>query len=135
MLSTEQIIALFTRPILLGDRIQYFLDENMDQRLVRELRDQDITVIRVEDQDIKGERNDTLILARATELGCVLVTCDRDIFAVSARLDELRPSADTHHAGIIFQTRPYGPGELIRKLAEYYREKEPTTMQDLIWYM
>jgi hypothetical protein len=129
----DPIAGLFGAPIPFGEHIRFYLDENIDQRIVEPLRAHGANITTVEEQTMKGERDDVLILARATELGCVLVTSDSDFFVINGRINELWLTEETSHAGIIFVSSPRSPGKLVGELVKIRHDRPPEQMANLIW--
>jgi Domain of unknown function (DUF5615) len=111
------------------DCTMFYLDENVDQRIVAPLREKGIAVIRSEEEDMKGEKDDRLQLMRATELGCVLVTADDDFGRISQEINDQWPEAQ--HAGIVFISNPRSPGDLIAALEKIHKEWTPERIRNL----
>lgn len=103
----------------------YLLDENIDQRIISVLSDAGIRVLILEELGMKGEKDDALILLKAKELGCVLVTQDDDLLAINKQINEQWLIDETTHAGIIFVTSPRSPGQLARQLIEIAETYQP----------
>ncbi len=133
VMEHDDIVSLFGGTKELLDRIQYYLDENVDQRIIGPLRKKGITVHTPQEQSMRTEVNDTLQLAKATELGCVLVTADQDFMAINEAINDLWVEHGTVHAGIVFVSGPRSPGVLIAQLEQIVREREPEQMYNLFW--
>ena len=112
-----------------GGAVKFYFDENVNTQIVDSLRDRGITVIIAAEQGLLGEKDDSVHLAKATELGCVLITFDRDL----GKINKDWLAQGRRHAGIIFfdGTRRRPPGELIRKLIETYETKTAAAMENL----
>lgn len=73
--------------------ISLYLDENLTHKIALQLRQKGIDVVTVYDLGLGGD-TDANHLARATELGRVLVTADTDFLRLAAE--------GVEHAGIVF---------------------------------
>lgn len=129
----KEIISLFGGSLLLGAKIQLFLDENIDQDIVDPLRLYGITVVTTEEAGMKGERNDVLQLAKATELGCVLLTHDRDFIEINEAVNDLWLIEGTTHAGIIYIERGRTIDRIVSELKRIHDEWSPEQMANLFW--
>ena len=109
--------------------MKFYLDENVNSQVVNSLRNHDIVVITAAEQGLLGEKDDRVHLAKATELGCVLITFDRDF----GKINKDWLAQGKSHSGIIFfdGTRRRPPGEIVRKLIETYETKTATDMENL----
>ncbi len=123
------LLDSFGNSILKRDKIGLYLDENVNQDIVNALRARGTTVIRIEDEGMKGEKDDHLPFARATALGCVLVTQDQDFGRINQKIMALWPEAQ--HAGIIFISGPRSPGKLIADLEKIVQEWTPEQMYNV----
>ena len=110
-------------------RIAFYLDENVDQHIVDRLREHGITVVTAAEAGLLGEKDDNAHLRKATELGCVVITYDRDF----GRINKEWIEKGVFHAGIVFidgkRRRP--PGQLIKMLTEIYETKGSKDMASL----
>jgi hypothetical protein len=77
----------------LAAAISLYLDENLSPRIAKQLRQRGIAVVTTQEIGKRGD-SDKSHLARATEMGCVLVTSDTDFLRMAAE------GAD--HTGIVF---------------------------------
>jgi predicted nuclease of predicted toxin-antitoxin system len=73
------------------------MDENVDGRIVRELRRRGVDVVTVQSDGRSGTA-DTLVLDRATELGRLLFSQDTDLLAEATR----RQRADIDFARLVY---------------------------------
>ncbi len=111
-------------------RIIFYFDESTNRHLLTPLRKAGITVRTPDEFGLLGEKDDSMQLAKAAELGCVLITSDHDFGVINKRwLEEGK-----HHSGIILieGARSRSPGELARKLAAICQTKRPEDMVDLL---
>lgn len=131
-MKNSRLVALFSGDPVVASEIFFYLDENIDQRIVEVLVNKGIKVITVEQEELKGEKDDDMLLARATKLGAVFVTQDNDIHEINAVINELWLEHGTKHAGIIFQSQPYPPGELAARLEKKYNDYIPEQMINLL---
>ena len=115
--------------------LQFIIDENIDQRIIGVLRTSGLQIVRLEQLDMKGEKDDALILQKATELGCVLVTQDTDLIEINKQINEQWLIDDTTHAGIIFVTSPRSPGELARQLIKIAEKYQPEDFLNRLEYI
>lgn len=109
-------------------KIQYLLDENVDQRIVGPLREREITVYAPEMQGLKGELNDAHYLQVAAELGCVLVTHDRDFIAINEQINSEWLVDGRTHCGIILISSPRSPWQLMAQLEQIACDFVPEQM-------
>jgi len=84
---------------------------------------------------MKGEKDDALVLLKAKDLGCVLVTQDDDLIAINRQINERWLIDGTTHAGIIFVTSPRSPGELARQLIEIAEKYQPEDFLNRLEYI
>lgn len=113
----------------IGEVLKFYFDENTNRDMVVPLRKAGITVRTPDEFGMLGEKDDSLQLAKAVELGCVLVTGDEDLGKINKRwLQEGK-----HHSGIVFieGARTRSPGTLAKKLIAVYETKLPEEMIDL----
>lgn len=122
--TDEQVKEWFSKPLPDEDRIAFFLDEHISMRVYDALSEADIPVTTVDLEGLSGEKSDFRVLARATELGMVLVAADRDFREIHNRIVSIDGAS---HAGIIHvinkrtQQRP----ELLTSiLSRYYIKTE-----------
>jgi hypothetical protein len=137
-MNNSEFFAALSRPVTIGEHLKYYLDENVDRRIINPLRQQGITVITVEEQGLKGEKDDDIHLVEATRLGCVLVTADPDFVDIHERVMAYwMEQGECQHAGIIFisTARPRSPGEIAKQLANLYRTRHPDEMINLLLYL
>jgi predicted nuclease of predicted toxin-antitoxin system len=96
-IEPEEFRQLFTSPIPFGQEIGFYLDESTNQR-IRSLWSEGIAVITVDQDGRKGLRSDIRVLARARELGFILVTTDTHFRSIH---DLVLATENASHAGII----------------------------------
>ena len=88
--------------------ISLYLDEHLSPAIAKQLRRRGISVYTLQELDLLGD-TDINHLARATEMGCVLCTCDEDYLALAAQ--------GISHAGIVFGNQfKHGVGEWVKGL-------------------
>lgn len=88
--------------------ISLYLDEHLSPTIAAQLRRHNITVYTLQELGLLGD-SDINHLSRATEMGCVLCTCDDDYLALAAEGFE--------HAGIVFGNPfKHGIGEWVNGL-------------------
>ncbi len=97
-ISDDELHQLFTGKIDYRDKLVYYLDENIPLELMALLRDKGIQVVTVYSDDQVG-KPDIILLARAREQGCVMVTFDLDFYVLHEQITE--PGQKLTHAGII----------------------------------
>lgn len=131
-MPTQIPVGLFL-PGSMPERIGYYLDENIDQDIVEPLRSYGITVVSTEDVSMKGEKDDVLQLAKAAELGCVLLTHDRDFVEINEVINDLWLTEGTTHAGIIYIERGRTNDRVVSELKRIHDEWSPDRMINLFW--
>lgn len=108
--------------------IMFYMDENVDGKIIRGLLRRNIDVLKVMD-DGYDNTADSMVLERATQLNRLLITQDEDLLTIANR----RNALDIPFSGIIYahQSSPIGLCiehlELIAKagdIAEYYCKVE-----------
>ncbi len=103
--------------------LRFSFDHHVQGAVAHGLRQREIEVITAEDDQTKGYEDEAL-LARATDLGCVLVTNDEDFTVIAASWQ----AAGRSFAGIVYMTRqqiPYGKMiEDLQLIAEAYSPEE-----------
>ena len=132
-MNREKIIKAFTGPIPLQSRIGFYLDENIDQRIVDKLTDLGVYVRTVEQEDQKSEQDDYRLLTRARELGCVLVTQDNDFHGINKHINQLWLTEGTSHAGIVFFEGEWPVGRIIDALVDIREKWKPEQMISVLW--
>lgn len=100
--------------------IRYYLDENVNPVVAEQLRLWEIDTVSVRDMEQLGD-DDRSHLARATELGRVLVTHDQDFLRLATE--------NTNHAGIVFAPQ-YGAtiGGWLRQLRKLHQSTTAEAM-------
>ena len=111
--------------------LRLYFDHHVQRAIARWLRQWEIDVLTAEEDQAAGRADDDL-LARATELGRVFVSNDRDLLIITARWYQ----EGRHFAGLAYHTYqriPYGKViEDLRLIAEAYTAEE---MTDRIEYL
>jgi predicted nuclease of predicted toxin-antitoxin system len=97
-ISGEQLIEWFSGPIKYRRDIAFYTDENIALNVARDLREESVTTITAYSDHQIGEDQDTQILRRARELGCILVKTDADFDEINGRLEAL---GGLKHPGIL----------------------------------
>lgn len=88
--------------------IRLYLDENLDPAIAEQLKRQGYDAVSVRELGLLGD-TDINHLARATEMGRVLVTADTDFLRMAAE--------GMSHAGVIFGVQQeHSTGDWVRKL-------------------
>ncbi len=131
LITNEELKRLFTGTISYGSCVAFYLDANIDQSVMMEMRERGVAVISVYQQ---GQRQalDTHILSHARETGRVLVSHNKDFEAIHERLRRIE---GTTHAGIILvggdRAPSYVAAMLIRWAEKY--EDMPDMLQNAIF--
>lgn len=97
-ISDDELLKPFTGKIGYRANLAYYLDENIPLELMTLLKDKGIRVVTVYSDDQTG-KPDIILLARARELACVMVTFDLDFYVLHEQITE--PGQKLTHAGII----------------------------------
>jgi len=87
--------------------LSLYVDENINPEVANQLRSRGIDAISVRDLGLLGD-SDANHLQRASDMGRVLITQDRDFLVMASR--------NQSHAGIIFGTQQYAIGGWVREL-------------------
>ncbi len=110
-----------------GQKIRYYLDENMDIEIARQLKSRGIDAITVRDLGLFGD-TDHNHLRRAARMGCVLCTHDADFIRMSERGSE--------HSGIVLiKQHPQNIGALLDYLELMYAVYTIEDMQNKVEYV
>jgi hypothetical protein len=113
-ITDDELREMFSGDIPYRAGLRFYADESVDQRVIIRLRAAGVTItdVYIEAQD--GEKADTRLLAKARELGAVMLTGDQGFEIISDRITDLKLS----HAGIVLITRPLlqNPNELISRI-------------------
>jgi predicted nuclease of predicted toxin-antitoxin system len=100
-ISIQQLTPLFTGDIRFRAGMACYQDENVALTLQSLLRSGQMRATSVYEQGQVGEQADTLILAKARELGCILITTDLGFIDIHERILSI---PGLTHAGIILVT-------------------------------
>jgi predicted nuclease of predicted toxin-antitoxin system len=99
-ITDGELLEFFEGPVPYGSGLGFYLDESVSQRVaVGLVKNYGIDITRVEEEGQKAEPSDILILARAREMGRILVTVDRHFRSIHNRVMRVK---GTNHAGIIW---------------------------------
>ncbi len=110
-----------------GEKIRFYLDENMPIEIAAQLKNRGIDVVTVRDLGLLGD-DDRNHLRRATELGCVLCTQDSDFIQLA--------SAGVEHGGIVFgQQATHQIGTWVNYLDLMYSAYTPDDMENKVEYL
>lgn len=107
--------------------LRLYADECVDGRIVAGLRRRGIDLVTAGDQRLLGA-SDEQHLQRATVLGRVIVTSDRDFFAIVNRL----LAGGKSFPGLIFVQPQVNVGEALRAIEEAAEFKGPGEMENRI---
>jgi hypothetical protein len=135
--SRDELVEMFTGDVLYRSEMAFYLDENVDQRIVQPLRDRGIRVTSVQAQGQMGE-TDVRVLARARKLGCVLVTWDNHFEGLHDLIVGLHETHGTAHAGIILvKSRragqsPVSVADALARLVEKYEGFADVLKNDIL---
>jgi predicted nuclease of predicted toxin-antitoxin system len=91
--------------------IAYYMDENVPLAVTLGLRDREVNALTVQEDGRDGD-DDEQLLDRATELKRILVTMDRDFFAIAAD----RQARSIPFCGVIFASESLSYRERIDDL-------------------
>jgi hypothetical protein len=97
-ITDAQLAQMFTGDIPYGVDVMFYLDENISQEIAESLQARGVLVTDVYAEGQVSERVDTLVLARAREMGCILVSADRDFEEICQRITGI---GGLSHAGVI----------------------------------
>jgi hypothetical protein len=78
--------------------VRFYADEQYPGQITRGLRQRGVDVLTVQDDGRSGEKDDAVLLDRATALGRVMLTCDDDLLVEAAR----RQRTGQPFAGVIY---------------------------------
>ena len=110
----------------MANRLKFYLDEHIPPAVATGLRRYDVDVLTVYDAGM-ASATDSEQLAYARRSGRVMVTRDEDF-------TQLHASGASHH-GIIFFSRDYATGEMIRQLHLAYEVLTPRDLHNHIEYL
>jgi predicted nuclease of predicted toxin-antitoxin system len=96
-IDPEEFQQLFTGQIPFGQEISFYLDESTNQR-IKSLWSEGLAVMTVDQDGQKGQQSDIRVLARARQLGSVLITTDMHFKSIH---DLIQLTETTTHAGIV----------------------------------
>jgi hypothetical protein len=106
---------------------RFYLDENMDPEIARQLVRKGIDAVSVRDLGFLG-RDDAWHLQHATELGCVLCTHDVDFIVLATQVSEDAGIAWSSHNGSSL-------GGWVRALSELYANETAESMTNTFHYL
>lgn len=110
-----------------GQRIRFYLDENMPVELAAQLRQRGIDAVTVRDLGLLGD-DDPSHLRRAAEQGRILCTYDKDYTRLAKQGIE--------HKGIVFIPGKYrGIGVLVKRLEWIYLTYTRDDMKNKVEYL
>ncbi len=104
-----------------------YADECVDGRIVAGLRRRGVDLVTAGDQNLLGA-SDEQHVGRATQLGRVVVTSDRDFFAIANGL----LARGTPFPGLLFIQSTATVGDAVRAIEEVAAFKEPGDMENMI---
>jgi hypothetical protein len=78
--------------------VSYYADEHFPGQITRGLRKRGVDVLTVQDDGRSGEKDDAALLDRATALGRVMLSCDRDHLIEAGR----RQQTGQAFAGLVY---------------------------------
>ena len=78
--------------------VAFYADEHFPRQITRGLRQRGVDVLTVQDDGRSGEKDDAVLLDRATALGRVMLSCDRDYLIEAGR----RQRSGEAFAGLIY---------------------------------
>jgi Domain of unknown function (DUF5615) len=107
--------------------ISLYLDENLTPKIAVQLRRRGIEVVSVHELGLTGD-SDANHLARATVMGCVLVTSDTDFLVMAAQ--------GVEHAGIAFGSQEdLSIGDWVKGLELLCAVYTPDDMKNHVEYL
>lgn len=111
--------------------LKYYMDEHVDGAITRGLRSRGVTVLTVQEDGLRTEP-DELILNRATALGFVVFTMDRDFL----REAQMRQFTGIDFAGVVY-VHPLGAsiGQCVNDLELMATIYEPNDMANAVEYL
>jgi len=98
-ITDAELIAMFSGNLL--DTAGYYLDANIDQHVAEVLRESNIRLTDAYEQEQGDEVSDIRLLAKARQLGCIMVTQDLDFREIDSRI---RSIGGLSHTGILLVT-------------------------------
>lgn len=111
--------------------VAFYMDEHVESAITKALRKRGVDVLTAQ-EDGRDRSPDARLLDRATELGRVLVSRDRDFLIESAR----RQRARWKFAGVIYAARPRVPiGRCIEDLEIIAKATEPHEYTNRVEYL
>jgi predicted nuclease of predicted toxin-antitoxin system len=110
----------------MANRLTFYLDEHISQAVATGLRRYDVDVLTVHDANLISA-SDIKQLAFARRTGRVMVTRDEDFTKLHAE--------GARHSGIIFFSREYSIGEMVRQLHLASEVLTPREMRNHIEYL
>jgi predicted nuclease of predicted toxin-antitoxin system len=119
-ITDAELITMFSGDI--PDTTGYYLDANIDQQVAELLRQSTIRLTDAYDQQQAAERSDIRVLARARQIGCIMVTKDLDFVEIDSRIGAID---ELSHLGVLLvtSTLKYDPVQCaaaLRRIAEKY---------------
>lgn len=110
-----------------GNRLKFYLDENIEIAIAKQLMNRHIEVFTVRDLGLLG-RDDIFHLNNATRMGCVLCTYDSDYLELA--------SQGIEHAGIVFGVwDKHTIGDWVKMLVFIYEILNADDMRNRVEYL
>lgn len=111
--------------------LQLYMDVHVRRAVSRGLRLRGVDVLTAQ-EDSAERLADPALLARATQLGRVLVSQDADLLEEAAR----RQQTGEHFAGVIYgHQQQVTVGQMVRDLEIYAKVYDPADMVDQVKYL
>lgn len=111
--------------------VAFYMDEHVEDAIMRGLRRRGVDVLRVQD-DGHAKTDGEIILDRAVTIGRVVFTRDDDFLVIARR----RQTTGVHFAGVIY-AHQLGPsiGRCVTALEVYATNSNPPDWEDRVQYV
>jgi hypothetical protein len=112
--------------------VSFYADEQFPGPITRGLRQRGVDVLTVQDDGRSGEKDDAVLLDRATALGRVMLSCDRDHLVEAGRRQQLGQA----FAGLVYAIAgATATGQCVNDLEIIARVSEPADLANRVEYI